>query len=68
MKEQNLYDFDLEQHLASSLPTYTLAFNTMVPGNRLIVPYLDIDTPIVNVPYASEKKLATADFDQELTE
>lgn len=68
MTETNFYDYDLATHLETKLPTYTLAFNTMVPDNRLIVPSLDIHTPIVNVQYASEKKLATADFDQELTE
>jgi len=67
MSENNLFDYDLASHLETKLPTYTLAFNTIVPDNRLMVPSLDIDVSIVDVSYASQEKLATADFHEELT-
>jgi hypothetical protein len=52
--------------LSSKISTYTLAFNTTVPGNRVVIRSLDIDAPIVNVPYISDEKLTDADFDEEL--
>jgi hypothetical protein len=66
MSENNLFDYDLATHLETKLPTYALAFNTIVPDNRLMIPSLDIDVSIVDVPYASQEKLATADFYEEL--
>src|SRR5690606_206003 len=63
---QTIYDYHLDTYLTSKMPTYTLAFNTTVPGNRITIRSLDIDAPIVNVPYVSDVKLAEADFDEEL--
>lgn len=48
--------------------SYDLAFNTLPPGKRLIIDAIGVDTPIVDVPYASTTKLEEADFDAELKE
>lgn len=63
---QTMYDYNLDSYLSSKLSTYTLAFNTLIPGNRILIPSLWIDVPIVNVNYASDQKLTEADFDEEL--
>ncbi len=46
--------------------SYDLAFNTLPPGKRLIIDSIGVDTPIVDVPYASNEKLEKGDFKEEL--
>ncbi len=46
--------------------SYDLAFNTLPPGKRLIIDAIGVDTPIVDVPYASNDKMEKGDFKEEL--
>jgi Sortase domain len=45
---------------------YAFSYSTIPPGNRLFIPAIGIDAPIVDITAASEKKIALGDFNQEL--
>lgn len=64
--ETHVHDYSLDTYLEGKIDKYALVFNTLPPGKRLIVSSLDIDTPIVDVNYASDEKLKNADFHEEL--
>lgn len=66
-KTLQIHDYHLDEYLQGKVDDYTLALNMLPPGNRLIIESLWVNTPIVDVPYASEEKLEKADFKQELT-
>jgi len=66
-KTLQIHDFHLDEYLQGRVDDYTLALNMLPPGDRLIIESLWVNTPIVNVPYASEEKLEKADFKEELT-
>lgn len=58
----------IEDYMDARLSDYTFAFNDLPPGRRLLISSIDVDAPIVDVPYASDEKLQNGDFDQELRE
>ena len=55
-----------ETYLKAKSNYYTLDFNTLPPENKLIIPAIGVDVPIVDVSVTTEKKLRKGDFDQEL--
>ena len=59
--------FDMEEYLHQKINSYALVFNTYIPGKRIIIPAINVDAPIIDVPYATQEKLVEGDFDKELT-
>lgn len=55
-----------EKLLADKLPNYDFKFNTLPPTNRLIVPSLGVNDPIVTSKYVSEKDFTNGNFYKEL--
>lgn len=45
---------------------YKFSYSLVPPGNRLFIPSIWVDAPIVDVSFASEKKLKHGDFNTEL--
>ena len=56
----------MSNYLAAKAKKYDLPFNTLPPENRLIIPAIGVNAPIVDVSAATEQKLRKGDFDQEL--
>lgn len=56
----------LEDYLSNKIWSYSFAFNELPPGRRLMMKSIWVDTPIVDVDYASEEKMKNGDFDDEL--
>ncbi|MFA6256238.1 MAG: sortase [Candidatus Absconditabacterales bacterium] len=57
-----------EETLQSHLMDYDFSFNTVPPVNRIIVPSLGLDVPIVTNENMAPVVFAKADFDKELNE
>jgi len=55
-----------EKLLADRLADYDFKFNTLPPTNRLIVPSLGVNDPIVTSKYTSEKDFTNGNFYKEL--
>ena len=58
----------LEETLQSRLMDYDFSFNTTPPVNRILVPSLGLDVPIVANENMDAKDFAAADFDEQLNE
>lgn len=56
----------MSYYLATKVKGYAFQFNTMPPENRLIIPAIGVNAPIVDVTAATEQKLRKGDFDKEL--
>ncbi len=56
----------MSYYLAAKTKDFSFQFNTLPPENRLVIPSISVNTPIVDVTVATEKKLRQGDFDQEL--
>ncbi len=64
--KQQLYEYNLNEYLENSLSSYSLPFSTVPPGRFMMIPSIDVQTPIVDVPFATPEKIENADFDNEL--
>ncbi|USN54383.1 MAG: hypothetical protein H6765_07595 [Candidatus Peribacteria bacterium] len=53
----SLFEYNLETYLESKVRNYPLAFNTYVPGKRLVIDAIGVDAPIVDVKAATQEKL-----------
>lgn len=56
----------MSYYLSAKMKNHVFSFNTLPPQNRLIIPAIGVDVPIVDVTAASAKQLKLGDFDQEL--
>ncbi|MBP6910698.1 hypothetical protein KBC03_03795 [Patescibacteria group bacterium] len=56
----------MSYYLSAKMKSHAFSFNTLPPQNRLIIPAIGVDAPIVDVTAATEKQLKLGDFDQEL--
>ncbi len=56
----------MSYYLSAKAKTYAFEYNTLPPENRLIIPAIGVNAPIVDVSAATEEKLRKGDFDQEL--
>ena len=57
----------LEALLQEKLTDYDVAFNTLPPQNRLVIPSLDVNSPIINsLDNKSIEEIADGNFDEEL--
>lgn len=63
---QEITSENFSEYLTYRAKSYDLAFNTLPPGKRLIIDSIGVDTPIVDVPYATTEKLEKGDFENEL--
>lgn len=45
---------------------YSFSYSLVPPGNRIFIPSIGVDAPIVDVSFASENKLKHGDFNSEL--
>lgn len=57
-----------EETLQSHLMDYNFSFNTVPPVDRIIVPSLGLDVPIISNEHMAPVDFAKADFDKELNE
>ena len=57
-----------EETLQSHLMDYNFSFNTLPPVDRLIIPSLGLDVPIVIPENVQSVDFAKDDFDKELSE
>ena len=57
-----------EETLQSHLMDYNFSFNTTPPVNRIIVPSIGLDVPIVVDETMKTNDFTEADFDKELNE
>lgn len=53
-------------YLSAKMKTSSFQFNTLPPENRIIIPAIGVNAPIVDVSVTTEQKLKHGDFDQEL--
>lgn len=58
---------NLEQELKSTIREYDFDFNLLPPMDRLIVPKINLDVPLVNSKYKDEVDFTQWNFDEELT-
>lgn len=56
----------MSHYLSAKMKNQSFQFNTLPPENRLIIPAINVNAPIVDVSAATEQKLKNGDFDQEL--
>ncbi|MBU1758748.1 hypothetical protein KKG31_06535 [Patescibacteria group bacterium] len=56
----------IEAVLAENFRTYDFKFNTLPPSNRLLVPSLGVNDPIVTSQYKDPKDFTNKNFDAEL--
>lgn len=61
-----LYKYDLTDYLGQSLGEYDMPFTTVPPGRFIVIPSIWVQAPISDIPYASEEKIKTGNFDEEL--
>ncbi|MBS8122344.1 sortase, partial [Candidatus Vampirococcus lugosii] len=64
----NLNEKKLETFLLASSVDYEMSYNLLPPDNRIIIPSIGIDAPIVDTKYIIPEKMAEGDFDDELYE
>lgn len=70
VKEDHSLFVPSEQKIKAQLASkeYDFTYSLVPPGNRLFIPAIGIDAPIVDITSASEEKLKKWDFDNELYE
>ena len=56
----------MKEFLAKKQETHSIEFNTLPPTNRLIIPDLNINTPLIDVPIKGEEDFSEGQFDEEL--
>ena len=56
----------MSYYLSAKMQNSVFQFNTLPPENRLIIPAIGVNAPIVDVSVTTEQKLKHGDFDQEL--
>lgn len=64
-EEQNLA-LSMEEFLDKKQETHTLNFNTLPPTNRLIIPSLNVNVPLIDAVANWVVDLANANYDEEL--
>ncbi len=57
---------DMDSFLRSQLVKIDFEFNLLPPDNRISIPKLGIQAPVLNIVYYTPEKLAKWDFDKEL--
>jgi len=65
-KQDNLYEYDMAKYLKDKSRKYKFNFNLTPPDNRIIIPAIWVDAPIVDIYNASPEKIAKADYDWDL--
>lgn len=65
-QEKEIFQKDLNKYLKSQLSKYDYNFNFLPPKSRIIISWIWVDAPVVQVLYATPEKLEKADFDAEL--
>jgi LPXTG-site transpeptidase (sortase) family protein len=61
-----LYQHHLDDYLQQKVAGYQVAFNTQIPGKRIIIPAIGVDAPIVDAHISSPEQLEKGDFNDEL--
>ncbi len=56
----------MSSYLSAKMKAAAFQFNTLPPENRLIIPAIGINAPIVDVSVTTEHKIRQGDFDDEL--
>ena len=58
----------MSYYLSAKMKTDRFQYNTLPPENRLIIPAIGVNAPIVDISAATEHKLRNGDFDEELND
>lgn len=61
-----LYQHHLDDYLHQRVANYQVAFNTQIPGKRIIIPAIGVDAPIVDAHTSTPEQLEKGDFGDEL--
>lgn len=61
-----LYQHDLNDYLYQKVDDYQVAFNTQIPGKRIIIPAIGVDAPIVDAHASTPEQIEKGDFRDEL--
>lgn len=61
-----LYQHHLDDYLHQKVEDYQIAFNTQIPGKRIIIPAIGVDAPIVDAHTSTPEQLEKGDFGDEL--
>lgn len=56
----------IQDFLNKNTQQHPLPFNTLPPTNRLIIPSLNLDVPLINIVAKEGQDFAEGDFDKEL--
>lgn len=56
----------MDSYLEKRLSRYNFEFNLLPPGNRILIPEIKTDAPIIDIAHAQPEKIENADFDEEL--
>ena len=56
----------MQEFLDNKQITHTLEFNTLPPSNRLMIPDLNINVPLVDIPAKGGEDFSQGNFDEEL--
>ncbi|UFX83279.1 sortase [Candidatus Absconditicoccus praedator] len=57
---------NMKDILRTNFNDYSFDFNLNPPDNRIIIPSIGVDAPIVDVDYVNPQKMAEANFEEEL--
>jgi len=57
---------DMDHYLQKNLDSYDFSFNLLPPTNRLIIPAINLDVPLVESTVASYKNFTETSFDSDL--
>lgn len=65
-REEQDIALNMQDFLNQQQEAHLLNFNTLPPTNRLIVPDLDINVPLIDIPSMWEEDFENGNFDEEL--
>jgi len=65
-REEQDIALNMQDFLNQQQEAHLLNFNTLPPTNRLIVPDLDINVPLIDIPSMGEEDFENGNFDEEL--
>ena len=57
---------DMDHYLQQNLDSYEFSFNLLPPTNRLIIPSINLDVPLVESSLATYKNFTETSFDSDL--
>jgi hypothetical protein len=57
---------DMDHYLQQNLDSYDFSFNLLPPTNRLIIPAINLDVPLVESSITNQEDFTETSFDSDL--